>query len=634
MKHFIIGTAGHVDHGKTMLVKALTGKETDRLKEEKERGISIELGFAPLQLNNGHEASIIDVPGHEKFIKNMLAGVGGIDLVLFVIAADEGIMPQTREHLDIIQLLQIEKGIVVVTKSDLVDQEWLEMVHEEIEEFLKDTILAGAPMVDVSVVNGTGITQLKELIDQITLEVQPKQFGGKTRMHVDRVFSITGFGTVLTGTLTAGEVKVGDAVEILPEGIESRIRTLQVHSQKVETAVAGQRVAINLTGVEVGEIGRGSVLVEPNTLRTSYRLDAELILLSSAEKVLTNRTRIRFHLGTKEALGRVVLLDREELKPGETSLVQLELEESVVAGKSDRFVIRSYSPITTIGGGAVIDPSPSKHKRFNQEVLDALKTKQKGSPAELLMQHLEGSHRLIVPLNELAKAVEVNAEEFKKSLGELTETGLVKLISTEGDYVIPVTFYQENIKSLQDILKNYHTKYPLRTGYPKEEIRSRLFSGLNSKLFNLILQTMAEDKIIGVTDKYLFLFGFSPKPEPKQEELLKVIENKYSMSDFQPPSWSEVTAELKLTDQEASELLFYLQEKKILVKLEDNLYLHQQVLADGTDKIKEYLKEKGEVTLGEARDLLGTSRKYALPLLEYFDQVKVTRRVGDKRIAY
>ena len=350
----IIGTAGHVDHGKTWLVKALTGVDTDRLKEEKERGISIELGFAPLRLPGGIHAGVVDVPGHERFVKNMLAGAGGIDMVLFVVAADEGVMPQTREHLDILELLRVQKGVVALTKVDLVDEEWLLLVEEDVRELLKPTHFRHAPIVPVSSVTGAGLKELLDALAGVAAEVNPKPRTGEARLPIDRVFTITGFGTVLTGTLFSGTMHTGDALEIMPSGLKGRVRSLQVHGQKVEEAGAGQRVAVNLTGVEVGQVKRGDVLVTPGAFPAVRRVAAALHLLERAPHPLKNYQRIRFHLGTKEALGRVRLLDRDELRPGDDAVVQIELEEAVVAAVHDRYVIRQYSPVTTIGGGEVI----------------------------------------------------------------------------------------------------------------------------------------------------------------------------------------------------------------------------------------------------------------------------------------
>ncbi|MBI4391738.1 MAG: selenocysteine-specific translation elongation factor, partial [candidate division NC10 bacterium] len=370
MKHIIVGTAGHIDHGKTSLVKALTGIDTDRLKEEKERGISIELGFAHLTLPDGLRLGIVDVPGHERFVKTMLAGVGGIDLVILVIAADEGIMPQTREHLHICRLLQIPRGLVALTKRDLVDADWLELVAEEVRTFLKGTFLEGAPVLPVSATTGEGLDALKAALAALAAEAEPKRVEGIFRLPIDRVFTMKGFGTVITGTLLAGSLKVGDEVVVLPEGLRSRVRRLQVHGETVEQAFAGQRTAVNLPGIEVSAIARGSLLCLPGTLRPSTAMDATLTLLEDAPRPLKNRGRIRFHLGTSELLARAVLLDREELPPGQSAYVHLRLESPGAALPQDRFVIRSYRPAVTVGGGMILDPAPPQRRRKRQEILE------------------------------------------------------------------------------------------------------------------------------------------------------------------------------------------------------------------------------------------------------------------------
>ena len=430
MKHLIIGTAGHVDHGKTALVKALTGIDTDRLKEEKDRGISIELGFAALSLPGVRRAGIVDVHGHERFIKNMLAGAGGFDLVLLVIAADEGVMPQTREHLDIIQLLQVTKGIVVLTKIDLVDQEWLELVQEEVRDFLKGTVLENAPVVSVSSVTGQGIPELLEQIDSMTREVRPRVATGPPRLPVDRVFH-NWFRHCGHGTLVSGTLQVGDQVEVQPQGLASRVRSLQVHGEKVEVAEAGQRVAVNLVGLEVEQIERGSVVAGMNSMFPTKRLDVRLLLLKSAPRPLKNGARVRFFLGTREALGRVRLLDQEELKPGSLAYAQLELEKPVVADKGDRFVIRSYSPMHTIGGGTVITLR-AQTQAFSQRCSECSGSPGKGYAGELLSQCLPGLSGLPGPA-EVAKSTGLEEEDILEAARELERDGRVKMIIAEED---------------------------------------------------------------------------------------------------------------------------------------------------------------------------------------------------------
>ena len=633
MKHLIIGTAGHVDHGKTALVKAMTGIDTDRLKEEKDRGISIELGFASLVLPQGRRAGIVDVPGHERFIKNMLAGAGGFDLVLLVIAADEGVMPQTREHMDIIELLQVKRGIVVLTKADLVDDEWLGLVREEVNDFLKGTLLKDAPVVAVSAVTGQGIPELLQLIDQVAMTTQAKTASGPPRLPVDRVFTITGFGTVVTGTLITGSLKLGDVVEIQPEGVSARVRSLQVHGKKFETAEAGQRVAVNIAGIEVEQIGRGSVLAGPKSVSVSNRLDVRLSLLESAPKPVKNRARIRFYLGTRETLGRVVLLDREELKPGSIAYAQLHLEEYAVAVRGDRFVIRSYSPMQTIGGGIVIDPLPKrKHRRFRSDVLNALATREKGTPSELVEQFLKGSPLLNAPA-DIASGTGLDLDEVDEAIRVLVDQGRVKKVDGDGKgFFIFIDVYRQWSDEIQKALNSYHTQFPLREGYPKEELRSRKFHFLNNKLFQQMLIQMEKDGLLRVTPQTVAVKTFCPGPDSGQEKQIGKMREILKRSGFLPPSWSELCRGMGIEEAAGSELLQYLMRTGEIVKVAEDLYFQKEVVREARDKVADYLREKGEITVGELRDLLKTSRKYALPLLEFFDKEKVTRRVGDKRL--
>jgi len=633
LKHLIIGTAGHVDHGKTALVRALTGIDTDRLKEEKERGISIELGFASMTLPGGRRAGIVDVPGHERFIKNMLAGAGGFDLVLLVIAADEGVMPQTREHLDIIELLQVKKGVVVLTKADLVDEEWLGLVKEDVGEFLKGTVLEDAPVATVSAVTGRGVPELLNLIEQVAQETQTKASAGSPRLPVDRVFSITGFGTVVTGTLLSGVLRVGDVVDIQPQGLTSRVRSLQVHGEKVEAVEAGQRVAINLAGLEVEQIERGSVVAGPKSLAPSHRLDVRLLLLKSAARPLKNRARVHFYLGAAETLGRVVLLDREELAPGAMAYAQMELEEQAVVAGGDRFVIRSYSPMQTIGGGTVIDPRPKRrHKRFREEVLDALATRERGAPAELVEQYLSGNTGL-PDSTEVATGAGLPEDEVSEAARELAGEGKLKIINGDGRaYLVLTDTYRRRAGEIEKLLQSYHREFPLREGYPKEELRSRKFQALNSKILQYMLQEMERDGLLRDAARAVALPDFKPGPNPEQERRISGIYKMLEDARFLPPAWGELCRKAGLGEAAGTEILQYLLRSGEMVKVAEDLYFHREVLREAREKVAGYLREKGEISVGEMRDLLETSRKYALPLLEYFDREKVTRRVGDKRL--
>lgn len=632
MKHIIIGTAGHVDHGKTLLIKTLTGTDTDRLKEEKERGISIELGFARLILPSGKQAGIVDVPGHERFIKNMLAGVGGIDLVLLVIAADEGVMPQTREHLDIIQLLQVKKGIVVITKADIVDDDWLGLVKEEVREFVTGTVLEQAPILAVASTTGQGIPELLHLIDKTVDITEERTETGRLRLPVDRVFSVTGFGTVVTGTLLSGRIVVGDSVEIMPQGIVSRVRSLQVHGQKMDQARAGQRTAVNLTGVEVDDIKRGSVLVTTGSVTPSHRMDVKLQLVASAGKPLKNRARVRMYLGTDEILGRVRFLDREELEPNQEAYAQLELEEEAIAGKGDRFVIRSYSPMRTIGGGTVVDSNAPKHKRYRPEVLEAIATKEMGEPEELLEQFLYNQQNLFT-VDELSQGAGLAKADIEQCLPKLEKDERVKIIrADQKEFVVSGQVYRNWGNKIKSTTESYHNDHPLREGIPKEELRSRQFSQLTSKVFLFLLQSLEADGYALIHEKTVA----SPNTGTLAANYQRVVDSLLNVlitGKNQPPSWSEIVKNHKLKDSEAQEYLQYLLRKGMVTRLGDEeLYLATQEYNKARQLIIDFLKNNKEISVGQARDLLNTSRKYTLPLLESFDRERLTRRVGDNRI--
>lgn len=626
----IVGTAGHVDHGKTQLVKALTGIDTDRLKEEKERGISIELGFALLRLGDGIMAGIVDVPGHERFVKNMLAGAGGVDLVLLVVAADEGVMPQTREHLDILELLQVQRAIVALTKADLVDEEWLLLVKDDVQELLRGTRFEGAPVIPVSVVTGQGLDQLKSLLKQQAEQVQPKPMMGEARLPVDRVFTITGFGTVLTGTLFSGRIRTGDVLAVLPSGREGRVRSLQVHGQKVEEALAGQRVAVNLTGIEVGEVERGEVLVTPGSFQAVRRLTASLHLIKRAEHPLKNWQRIRFHLGTRETLGRVRLLDREELQPGDDSLVQLELEEPVVAAVHDRFVIRHYSPVTTIGGGEVIEVGGLRYRRNRSEVLEALKRKLTGSPYGRLTEELRSLRQAASPA-ELAGKSGMDESAVRNCLEEMAAAGEVTIFRFGQEVaVVPAPLLSSWWSQAEKALNDYHRQYPLRSGYPKEELRSRSFKSLSPRLYQGLLDRWAEEGRIAVQGQTLAMKGFQPRLTPSQQALVDQALKRLADQPLAPPDAGEL---LELLGGDA-DLLLYLVQQGVLIKVGEDHYYQKQAIDEAWALLEKYLKEHGELTVAGARDLLGTSRRYSLPLLEYFDRQKKTCRVGDKRVLF
>ncbi|MGI6679479.1 MAG: selenocysteine-specific translation elongation factor [Dehalobacterium sp.] len=633
MQRIIIGTAGHVDHGKTVLTKKLTGVDTDRLKEEKKRGISIDLGFAPLTLPSGIQVGLVDVPGHERFIKNMLAGIAGIDLVLLIIAADEGVMPQTREHLDIINLLEVKSGIVVVTKADLVDEEWLELLQEEITETLVGTGLEDAPIIPVSAFTGQGIPDLLAMIDKIAQGIPPKMIAGKMRLPVDRVFTITGFGTVVTGTLWSGRLSVGDTVEILPAGQKARVRTLQVHGAKVTEAAAGQRVAANLAGVDTEEILRGYVVAQPGLLTPAYRIDVKLNLLKHAEHPIAQRTRVRVHHGTQEVLGRVQLLDREELLPGESCFCQIVLETPLMPLRGDHYVLRSYSPMITVGGGTIIDPLPAKHKRYQDQVMKNLALKYKGEPKDLVLQALSEDQIGLVLAEDIAANVGMEESSIREILEELIQSQEVNLVQGDGSsYYFLVTREGDWLESIKRRLNQYHHTYPLRSGMPKEDLRSRDFSQVPGKIFNMMIEHWIKEEKIKGESQSLALIEFSPQITPALTKSMQLIEEELLQEPFSPPGWDELAAKAGLKEEEKGEVLAWLIKNQRLIKVSEEIIFHQKSFQEAQDRIIKYLQEHGTIQLAETRDLLKTSRKYALPLLEYLDQTKITLRKGDQRL--
>ncbi|MGB9886085.1 MAG: selenocysteine-specific translation elongation factor [Moorellales bacterium] len=634
MRFVVVGTAGHVDHGKTELVRALTGVDTDRLREEKERGISIELGFAPLRLPTGQTLGLVDVPGHERFIRQMLAGAAGIDLVLLVVAADEGVRPQTREHLAIVDLLGVQAGILVLTKRDLVTPEWLELVAEEVREAVRGTVLAEAPLVAVSALTGEGLPQLLDLLAREAEKVIPRPSAGPARLPIDRVFSVRGFGTVVTGTLWSGSLKPEQTATILPQGLSVRLRQLQVHNQPVAEAFAGQRVACNLAGVEVGQIERGNVLVSPGSFRPTTRLDAEVRLLAEAERELRHAQRVRFYLGTAEVTGRVLLLDREELLPGETGLAQLVLEGAVVAARFDRFVIRSYSPLVTLGGGRIIDPYALRHKRCRPEVLAELRAALAAGPEERLLEVVR-RRRWGVALAEAALLAGLDPEGAAAAADTLARLGRMVILNYEaGRYLVDGGRLKEWEQELTAFLNRYHQQYPLRPGVPREELRSRLLGRLPARAFSSLLDYWRGRGLLKDEGGYVARPGFAPTPAPEQERALEAFRAAFREGGWQPPSPEEVYRQLGLPAEEGQELLRYLLQREELVRVAEGLYFSREAVDRAREKIIALLREKGAVELAAIRDLLGSSRKFVVPLMEYFDQVHLTKRVGDKRVLY
>ena len=507
MKNIIIGTAGHIDHGKTTLIKALTGRNTDRWEEEQRRGITIDLGFTYFDLPGGDRAGIIDVPGHEKFINNMVAGVVGMDLVLLVIAADEGIMPQTREHMDILGLLGIEKSIIVLNKCDLVDEEWLELVEEEVREELEGTFLEQAPVVKVSAATGEGLDQLIDVIGKMTSdEVAAKDVHTIPRLPVDRVFSLSGFGTIITGTLVSGTIAKEDTLELYPVGRECKIRSIQVHGQDQQKCYAGQRVAINLSNIKKKEISRGCVLAPPNSMKNTDLLDVKLNVLESSMRILTNHTRLHLFTGTSEILCRAVLLDKEEIGPGESGFVQLRLEEEIAVRRGDKFVVRFYSPMETIGGGVILEPNPRIKKRFQQDVIEELRQKESGSSADIIEMHAKQYADTLITTAELAKLTALSAQEISEDIEELEEKGIVRVFPMRKDtYIWHADSERAAKETLTEALMAYEAKYPYRYGMKKAEIQMTYFQKMKPNVFDRIVDRLVEAGTVKRVDEFLCL---------------------------------------------------------------------------------------------------------------------------------
>ncbi len=630
MKRLVLGTAGHIDHGKTTLVRALTGIETDRLKEERQRGISIELGFAPFILPDGQKAAIVDVPGHERFIKHMLAGAFGIDMVIFVIAADEGVMPQTREHMDIIELLGIQTGIVALTKKDMVDEDWLMLVEEEVGEYMAGTILKGAPIIAVSAVTGDGLPELINEIQRLSEQVAEKPAFGKARLPVDRVFTKAGFGTVVTGTMWSGQMETGEILELMPSRKKVKIRTLQVHNDKVDTAYAGQRVAVNLQGIDVADIERGNWLSTPDYLSPTHRMDARLRLLESSSRILKNWNRIRFHLGTDETMARIVLLDQDELHPGQEGYVQIVMEKPVVGHKGDPFVIRYYSPVTTIGGGTIIDPNATKQKRFKEETLNELIVKEEGNLSEMLLYELESNPQDVISVDELSKRTGNVEEKIRPELELLLEENKVVALKKD-EYMSTYGLYQF-AKKITTALEEYHQKYPLRQGHPREEFRSRFLKNVNTKTYNLIIKELEQAGQIETRNNQIKLPGHFPAPGAEDLQAIKIIEREMRQNLFAPPSLDALRQSAQVDETRFTEIIAYLTENQVLIKVSQDMYFLQDAIEEGKNRLGSYFFRETELSLAAFRDMLDTTRKYALPLLEYYDKIHFTHRVGDARI--
>ena len=629
MKHIIIGTAGHIDHGKTTLIKALTGCNTDRWKEEQERGITIDLGFAFFDLPNGDRAGIVDVPGHEKFIHNMVTGVCGMDMVLLVIAADEGIMPQTKEHMDILHLLGIQKCIVVLNKMDLVDPEWLELMEEEVRDQLQDTFLKDAPVVKVSAVTGEG---LKELTDEIvkmeTSEVQEKEIHTIPRLPIDRVFTISGFGTIVTGTLISGIIRKDDTLQLYPWNAPCKVRNIQVHGKNVDECSAGQRVAVNLTGIKKEDISRGDVLASPNSMKGTTLLDVKLKILKDSNRIVKNRSRLHLFTGTSEVLCRAILLDRDEVKAGEECFAQLRLEQELALRKGDRFVVRFYSPMETIGGGEVLEPNPKAKRRFKEAALEELRRKEAGSSVDVVQMHVKSHRDTLITITELAKLTALSEEEIRQDVSELEDGSEAFVFPMKKDTYVWMRddelYLQEQIKAE---LKKYHHKYPYRHGIKKAEIQTKYMKKIKPVVAAKIFEHWETEESIISSVEYLHLPEFEILKDARYEGCRKLLLNSFEKAEYQFVKLSETDVEKEYADM-AEDILLLLREENQLVRLSEDAYTVKPLLETAAEKIREVVHQQPVITISEVRDLFSTSRKNAKLILEYTDGQRITRNTG------
>lgn len=636
--HAIIGTAGHVDHGKTALIRALTGVDTDRLPEEKARGISIELGFAPLRLPSGRRAGVVDVPGHERFVHHMVAGAAGMDAVMLVVAADEGVMPQTREHVEILSLLGVRHGLVALTKVDLVDPELLQIAEQDVRDYLSGTFLAGAPVIPVSSVTGQGLDVLLRELDRLLDRVPGRDPRGPVRLPVDRVFVAPGFGTVVTGTLVSGTVRVGDGVEVLPGGREARVRQVQVHGERVEEATAGQRVALNLAGLEHRFVERGQVVCTPGVYSSTSRLAVRLELLPGAPP-LRSGARVHFHLGTAEVSARVVLLDREELAPGSTCLARFGLEDELVAARGDRFVVRSWSPPRTVGGGTVLAPH-SWHRRYVASHLESLRELESGGVSGELVALLEEGE-VLRAAEDLAGRLGLAPDHVSAVLRELLDRGRVERIAGPeegggGEWWASATRMAVLRRRAAELLAAYHVRHPARAGMPRGELRQRLGIG-DVRAFSALLAGWEREGTVRAAGDRVSAAHFRPASSGPLARARRLVVEKLTAGRFSPPTAGELIEEVVRAGVErehAADLLETLAQEGEIVRISGELYLAPEVYRELCAMVTEYLRRHGSMTAAQFRDLLGTTRKYAIPLLEHLDAARVTRRSGDLRLLY
>jgi selenocysteine-specific elongation factor len=633
IEHVIVGTAGHIDHGKTLLVKALTGIDADTLAEEKRRGITIELGFVFLDTPGyGKQIVFIDVPGHEKLVKTMVAGASSIDVALLVIAADEGISLQTREHFDILRLLGIERGLVALTKKDLVREERILEVTGQVKNFLKRSFLENAPVIPVSAVDGSGLDALKKALMAVGEEVGKRHDSGIFRMPVDRVFTMRGFGTVIAGTILSGQVTEGDKVEIFPDGITGKVRGIQVHHKKVGISTLRKRTALNLQDVKKDLLRRGQCAGEPGSLSPTYRLDASLRLLESFGKRLKNRTRIRLHVGTAEIISRLVLLEGDVVLPGQEALVQFVLESPTVALPEDRFVIRTFSPLMTIGGGTVLDSTPAKHKRFDSEIVEGLQ-RLGGDLTDKIKQVLLDAKTAPLSLSEVRRKIGEKEEVLEDRLESLEETQeIVKIGGQKEAKYLHRSHFRELENKLKSDVQMYLDKNPHRLAMPYEELRSMFLEMTDNMTFKTVVDGLEKEGALKRKNSDVSLVGYESKLQPRDQEILQRIEQDFKRGGFASPIEEELRQKVGLNPKEFKNLMHNLLERGVLVRLSDKVVYHRDAIEKARRIVLQYLEKYPSITVAELRDLLQLSRKYATAILEYFDKIGLTKRDKDVHI--
>ncbi|MBS6953626.1 MAG: selenocysteine-specific translation elongation factor [Enterocloster asparagiformis] len=633
MQNIIVGTAGHVDHGKTCLIKALSGFDTDRLKEEKKRGITIDLGFANLPNEAGLHIGIIDVPGHEKFVKNMLAGIGGIDLVLMVVALDEGVMPQTTEHFEILKMLHIRRGILVLTKCDLVDEEWAQLVEADVEDMVKGSFLEGAPVIRVSSYTGENISRLCDMIIGMVSDLGARREEAELfRLPVDRVFSMEGFGTVVTGTLQEGMVTAGQEVMLYPQERLVRIRGIQSHGQREESAAAGQRTALNLQGIKKEEIGRGDVLAYPGSLVRSILVDVKLSIFKTSERELKTGDRVHFNYGSAQSIAKVVLLDTDRLGPGESAYAQLRFDEPIVTKRGDRFIIRFLSPVETFGGGIVLDAAPVRHKRGDEGALAALKVKECGEEREVMELMIREDSRNFPSKSRIATAMNISRAQAEFMSGKLKEAKRILVLAD--DSVIHMDYWKAIASYAEELLAVYHRENPISEGMDKEEFKSRLneqFRLGDIRRSAVLLAELVKRMVVKTQGTSVAGRDFSAEYSQELRGMLEQIREKYAGAGLEAPLTADVLNLFKDKNR-AKQIIADMHKNGSLVKLNPASYMDSRAFEQVVKDLRAYMEANGEITLAQFRDMCGTSRKYAVQLLEYMDKKKITKLVGDKRV--